>query len=103
MPYMTLESAKNLEWGTYGLGAVEDNAINGTPLPPMQMKRLGDLDDDHLKRILIGLPQSEEYVAAIRMILKAREAEQKDEARQKIRRRDAIAHTKAQVSQGNVR
>lgn len=47
-----LEHAKQLKWGTYGPGAVEAHRENGTPLPPIVRKPLGDLDTDHLLAIL---------------------------------------------------
>ena len=47
-----LEHAKQLKWGTYGPGAVEDHRTNGTPLPPIEYKPLGELDTGHLLAIL---------------------------------------------------
>ena len=97
------EKAESLEWGTYGLDAAENHAIHGTPLPELQQKTLGELDDDHLKRILMGgagASVDDEYKAAIILILKAREADEENDARHSIRRRDAIEATRAQVSGG---
>ncbi len=95
--------AEALEWGTYGQEAAESHAIHGTPLPPLQHKTLGELEDDHLKRILMGGAGGsvdDEYTAAIILILKAREADAKEETdgRHQIRRRDAIEATKARGS-----
>jgi hypothetical protein len=103
MTVMTRERAEDFEWGTYGLGAIEAKAIHGTALPPIQLKRLGDLDDDHLTRILIhlidkGAAVDDEYRCAIVIILKGREADEADSDRHSIRRRDAVEATKAQVS-----
>lgn len=47
-----LEFAKGIKWGTYGPGAVEAHQTNGTPLPPIQKRPLGELDSDHLHAIL---------------------------------------------------
>jgi len=100
---MTREKAEDLHWGTYGLEAIENNAIHGTPLPAIQQKRLGELEDDHLKRILTGgggTSVDDEYRAAIILILKARIADREDEAsgRNLIRRRDAVEATKARLN-----
>ena len=100
---MTREYAEGLAWGTYGLEAAENNAIFGTPLPPIQQTELGKLEDDHLKRILMGgagASIDDEYREAIIMILKARRGELfiETSARNSIRRRDAIAATKARLN-----
>ncbi len=98
---MTLEEAKNLMWGTFGEGAIEDFEIEGTPLPPVQQVPLGDLADDHLKRIFCNQKHiSDEYREAIRMILKERSGAwlEIEEQRPSIRRREAIEATKAKKS-----
>jgi len=70
---VTLNEAKYLMWGTYGKNAIEDNHFFGTPIPRLKWKCLGDLDDDHLKRIFSSQRQiSEEYRDAITMILRDR-------------------------------
>jgi hypothetical protein len=47
-----LEFAKQLKWGTYGPGAVDAYRENGTPLPPLVQRPLGELEDAHLLAIL---------------------------------------------------
>lgn len=98
---MTLEEAKNLMWGTFGEGAIEDYAIDGKPLPPMQKKRLGDMDDMHLKNIYCNQKHiSDYYRKAIRLVLKDRSANWLliEDQRSSIRRREAVAATKAKKS-----
>jgi hypothetical protein len=89
----SIEEALELLWGTYGKGGLAEHAAFGTPLPEMLVKRLGDLDTDHLEKILETQEQLEDhYREAINLILKTR-AEVNDE-RLKIRRRDAVEATR---------
>ena len=55
-----LELAEEILWGTYGLGAVEAYEDEGTPLPPITWKRLGDLDTDHLEAIIAHMAKHPE-------------------------------------------
>lgn len=46
-----VEHAKQIQWGTFGRGALEELELFGTPLPPMRIKTLGECDTDHLHAI----------------------------------------------------
>lgn len=95
---MTLDEANDLLWGTYGKDAMENHYLFGKPLPPMRLKRLGDCGDDHLKSILFGQSQiTDEYRDAIKMILRDRHSEPEPDTPN--RRADAIAATRAKVSE----
>jgi hypothetical protein len=94
---MTLEEAKALRWDTYGKGGLAEHVTYGTPLPELVEKTLGNLETEHLESILATQKQiTVQYVDAIMRILESRE--DADKSRLRIRRRDAIAATKAQVS-----
>lgn len=81
-----LELAKSLTWGTYGPGAVEAHETQGTPLPPLTFKPLGECDTDHLEAILAHVvshpsrytawnPSADELiVVAVQLILEERRA-----------------------------
>ena len=93
----SIKEALELLWGTYGDGGMAEHVAFGTPLPEILMKRLGDLETDHLEKILETQKQIEpHYREAINLILKSRA--EKDEKRLSIRRREAVEATKAQVS-----
>lgn len=54
----SLDRALLVEWGTYGPGALEAFDKEGTPLPPIAYKKLGEMDTDHLGKLLIHLEGS---------------------------------------------
>lgn len=97
---MTLEEAQALEWGTYGKGVMEKHAAEGTPLPPVTFKTLGELESDHLRAIFYSQRQiTEEYREAIRLILAERkrfneEEDQRVEDALLNRRREAVEATR---------
>lgn len=94
-----LEQAKLLTWGTYGPGAVEAHETQGTPLPPLTFKPLGECDTDHLEAILAQfndrVPDNSAPIAiAITLILEDRRVEMTD-------RRGAIRAQRAKaIGQG---
>ncbi len=79
-----LELAKELTWGTYG--PVEAFETQGTPLPPLTFKTLGECDLAHLEAILAHVtsnpsrytqwnPSADELiVVAVQLILEERRA-----------------------------
>ncbi len=91
---MILEEAEALGWGTYGEGGLANHVTFGTALPELENRRLGDLETEHLVSILETQKQiTVQYVEAITLILESRDDANID--RLKIRRRDAVEHTKA--------
>ena len=69
---MTLEEAKTLEWGTYGLHPSGD--IWKTGPGPLRWVELGDCDSDHLRNILTTqFHITDGYRTAIKLILESRE------------------------------
>ncbi len=91
---MKLEEAEALGWGTYGKGGLAEHVTFGTELREVEKKRLGDLETEHLEAILATQKQiTVQYVEAITLILESRE--DSDKSRLRIRRREAIEHTKA--------
>ena len=87
---MTLEEAMKLRWDSLG------------KFPSLvQQVPLGDLADDHLKKIFCNQKHiSDKYREAIRMILKDRSGSwlKIEEQRPSIRRREAVEATKAKKS-----
>ena len=75
-----LELAKALTWGTYGPGAVEAYETQGTPLPPLTFKTLGECGTDHLEAILAHVSSNptrcadELIVVAVTLVLESRKA-----------------------------
>lgn len=96
MAETALELAKKMTWGTYGPGATEAYETQGTPLPLMVKKPLGDCDTDHLVAILAHIEErpntySGAVTIAVRLVLEDRE-------RNKPNRRGAIlAQKRAKV------